>query len=99
MLESEIQREIMAVLRASRKVDVWRQNCIRRGHIQSVPAGAADISGVICGSGQRVEIEVKQPGKVQSEEQQIWEDRMTASGCQYIVMTSAEEAEKWLAGL
>ncbi len=56
-------------------------------------------SGVIRGSGRRVEIEVKQPGKKQSDDQMIWEDRMRASGAVYKVFTSAEEARRWLDGL
>lgn len=54
--------------------------------------GMADYSGIIKGSGQRLEVEVKAGGDRLSEDQERWRDFIQSSGGIWIEARSAEQA-------
>lgn len=72
----------------------WRANSgMFRGAVGMVranPAGTADILGSV--NGQFVALEVKRPGKKQSESQKIWQTIAESSGVVYAVVESVGEA-------
>lgn len=49
------------------------------------PVGAADLSGLVIGSGRRIEIEVKGPGGKVSKEQKQFSENMRAWGVLYML--------------
>lgn len=71
----------------------WRANSgALRGssHALANPAGTADIIG--CVGGRFVGIEVKQPGKDQTDVQRLWQAKVEAAGGLYAVVYSVREA-------
>ena len=88
--ERPYQTALVAVLQRTAEVRVWRQNS---GKVQTVhgtwielaPKGAADITGIVLGSGQRLEIECKSPTGKQSDEQKRWGEFIARSGGIYLL--------------
>jgi hypothetical protein len=98
--ESTIVSGILTALSYRRDVKVWRQNTGaarlpgRGGELALVRfgrPGAADISGLVVGSGRRLEIEVKRPGGKQSEAQEQYEREIRNAGGIYLLAHSVEE--------
>jgi len=77
----------------------WRANSgALRGssHALANPAGTADIIG--CVGGRFVGIEVKQPGKAQSDAQRLWQAKVEAAGGLYAVVYGVREATEVVRG-
>ncbi len=96
MNETEYQPHLAAALsRAGRQSRVWRQNAgapprrNRRGKIvgaiHGAPKGAADLSGLVRPEGWRLEVEVKSPTRVVTDEQRSWRAFIESSGGIYVV--------------
>lgn len=101
MSEKEIQDSIIDGLSHFRifKTQVWRNNTgvaryanrngtnrfVRFGH-----TGSADITGVCYG--RRLDIEIKQEGKKQTEKQHEYENMIKYNGGIYFVATSLDDA-------
>lgn len=105
-LETPIVRTILEALRWDYRVLVWRQNTgvaryktedgservVRYG----VP-GAADITGLVRGTGRRLEIEVKRDGKSKPSAEQIhYAKLITAASGIYLLVTSLDDARRQL---
>lgn len=96
--EKCIQNEILEALGVRRDLRIWRSNTgvarplsdpkavVRYG----VP-GQGDISGILA-NGRRLEIEVKAPDGVQSEQQRDFQTMINKFGGLYVVARSAAEA-------
>lgn len=95
--EIPFMRHLMLALGALPGLRVWRQNCgqipvrDRTGKVLRVfdpgpPNGAADLSGIVLGSGKRLEIEVKDADGVQSDDQRRWQAFITNAGGVYVLV-------------
>ena len=94
MLESTFQGALrLAVTRELHdRVALWRQPAgkilaKRGGAVEAAPVGAADLSGILKGSGIRLEIELKMPGKKRSAAQVAWGHTLHAWGAVYLCLT------------
>ena len=95
--ETVLMNEILIALGRLPQCRVWRLNsglfftpdgrAVRAG-----VKGCADITGLITGSGRRLEIEVKPPGMRQTQEQRDFQAMIEQFGGLYLVAHSAEEA-------
>jgi len=89
--EQAFMKLLMIALCRALPVRCWRQNAGRwrteKGHwIEGAPKGAADLSGIILGSGKRLEIEVKaQKGRI-SDEQKHWAEKIAEFGGVYVLV-------------
>lgn len=95
MTEQEIQKSILTCLGYLQGVIAWRQNTgvakangfrIRFGHV-----GSGDISGILRG-GRRLEIEVKTPKGIVTEEQIKFGEQINSMGGLWFVARSTDEA-------
>jgi hypothetical protein len=95
--EIPFMKHLMLALGALPGLRVWRQNCgqipvrDRTGKVVRVfdpgpPNGAADLSGIVLGSGRRLEIEVKDADGEQSDDQRRWQDFITRAGGVYVLV-------------
>lgn len=99
MSEQEIVRSILSALAYRPDVFAWRQNtgAFRTEHkgksrfLRFGIPGQADITGILA-SGTRLELEVKQPGSRQREEQRVFGERIERMGGVYAVVHSIDEA-------
>lgn len=95
MRESALQHAILVRWGMSPKLRLWRANvgvafaksgrAVRFGVI-----GQGDISGLVVGTGRRVEIEVKAPGGVQSAAQRAFGRMVVECGGLYLVAYEIE---------
>lgn len=69
----------------------YRNSAGGRGRYRFGIKGQADISGVIFGSGKRLEIEVKRPGKDPSDKQRDFLFNMSCRGAVVMCVTSLDE--------
>lgn len=93
--EAEFLDALRLAIGGRRDVRIWRQlvgNFWTRygdGDFRPVsagpPKGAADLSGLVIGSGKRLEIEVKGPGGKLRPEQEQFRQNMLAWGCVHMV--------------
>lgn len=95
--ETQILRAILDALALDRRVIVWRQNtgALREDSGRVVRfgrPGQADITGMIVGSGRRIELEVKRPGQRNSFRQAVFGVEVEEAGGLYAVIHSVEEA-------
>lgn len=97
-------RRLLVALGSRKELRVWRQNVgtivlrDEMGEVDRVfrggpPPGAADISGIVIGSGRRIEIECKTGGYKRNEDQLAWADFISKSGALYELATDAESVE------
>jgi hypothetical protein len=104
MSEQIIQQNIMLALGRRTDLRIWRQNTgTARSHdgkrvIKFGVVGGADISGLLRG-GRRLEIEVKAPGGVQSEDQKRFQQMIERFGGVYLLVYSVEQAVTAIDGL
>lgn len=101
-LEAEILSEILAYLAGRTDLRAWRVNVVgardRFGRVvHSGPKGQADISGILLGTGRRLEVEVKAALGRQTTDQKAWEDVITKYGGLYILARSVAEVDDRLA--
>lgn len=86
MREQEFQQQLrIAITAAKLPVRLWRQpagrmELARGGYVDAAPVGAADLTGVVLGTGARIEIEVKGPRTPVTTEQVHWREVMRAAG-------------------
>ena len=99
--EAQVLRGILDYLAHDPRVLVWRNNTGaarlpgRGGKEQIVRfgvRGAADILGVMRGSGRLIALEVKRPGKSLEPHQRAWGAAITAAGGHYACVHSIDEA-------
>lgn len=94
--EIPYMRSLMIALGARPELRIHRQNCgqipvrDRTGKVVRVfdpgpPNGAADISGIVRGSGRRIEIETKAAKGEQSDEQKAWQRMIESFGGIYVL--------------
>ena len=102
--ESPFVRKVLLALGSLRELRVWRQNVgtilirgeeggIQRAIHAGPPTGAADISGIVVGSGRRIEIECKVMGRKRTKEQELWGQFIERSGGVYALVTDEEPIE------
>ena len=95
--EIPFMKHVMLALGARSEFRVWRQNCgqipvrDRTGKVLRVfdpgpPNGAADLSGIVFGSGRRLEIELKASDGVQSDDQRRWQAFIERAGGVYVLV-------------
>jgi len=103
MIESEIQRDVLAYLQTCPNIKVWRSNSGRvQKNVVMAPKGCPDIIGWwSTPRGPQHELvaifigfEVKCPGKTQTEDQLEWEHELDSAGGYYFVVHSVEEAKE-----
>lgn len=96
----ELVDQVLVALAQTGLCKVWPQptgaafrgsTMIRYGVI-----GSADISGIMIGSGKRLEVEVKTRSALQSVEQRSFEQMIKSSGGYYFVARSVELVLMWL---
>jgi len=80
VIESVIQRAVLAQLRTIPGVDVWRMNTggMRNdtgGFVKFGLTGQADLTGMLP-NGRRLEVEIKRPGETPSAAQQVYRARI-----------------------
>jgi len=96
--EIPFMKHVMLALGALPSIRVWRQNCgqipvrDRTGKVVRVfdpgpPNGAADLSGIVFGSGRRLEIELKDADGEQSDDQRRWEAFIRRAGGVYVLVS------------
>ena len=99
--EAQVLRGILDYLAHEPRVLVWRNNTGaarlpgRGGREQIVRfgvRGAADILGLVRGTGRLIALEVKRPGKGLEPHQRAWGATITAAGGHYACVHSIEEA-------
>jgi hypothetical protein len=93
MTETEFRAHLVPRLGQSRSYKIWPQNCgkiiipqkdgSKRAFNAGPPDGASDISGIVCPEGWRIELEIKGPLTVVSDDQLNWEQRMLDAGAVY----------------
>ena len=79
-LEAEIQKACLQYLNLQPGVRCWRQNTGafagdykgKKRFVRYGITGQSDISGIMLPGGRRIEIEVKRPGNVPTEDQAAW---------------------------
>ena len=97
MLEADVLREVLAEFAGDPRIRIWRAAV---GRVQTPTGvwvsfgqpGQADLSGIIVGSGKRLEIEVKRPGGRLRARQAAFGEAIRRAGGVYAVVTSAGEA-------
>jgi hypothetical protein len=104
--EKPIQNAILKEFGSNPALRLWRQNTgvgfyldPRRGTRRAVRfgvKGAADLTGLVVGTGQRLEIEVKAEGEGQSPEQAIYGQMIRRCGGLYIVARNVEDVYRAL---
>jgi hypothetical protein len=95
MTETDISRAIReAVNRLPQTMVVRVQAGGYRQRSRGAEPGTADLLGVC--RGRPLALEVKRPGGVWAKNQQAWCDRWRAAGGWYFVVTSVEDAIKWV---
>ena len=98
MSEADLIKAIIESLRQRGDVVVWRQNtgaaAIGSRFVRFGRPGCADISGMMVGTGRRVELEVKTPrGKI-SQHQAAFGELVADCGGVYAVVRSVEDANR-----
>ena len=96
MLESQIQADILNAFVGDRRLRLWRNNTgvaerADGGRIRFGVPGQADLSGILV-DGRRLEIEVKQPGRYQTQQQRAFEAMIRQYGGVYILARSVDDA-------
>lgn len=91
--ETDFRKHLLLRLGQSRDYRVWAQNCGKimipqakgpdRAFNAGPPVGAADISGIVCPEGWRIEYELKGPKTRVTDAQLNWEQRMLDLGAVY----------------
>lgn len=103
--EGVVLRGVQMALARRHDVIVWRQNSgVSRMRNKKGPerfvrfgvVGAADLTGIVVGSGRRLEIECKRPGEHPTENQLRYGDRIRGAGGFYLVVHSVEECLRLL---
>lgn len=89
ILEQDFQNALMVALSRTGLVRVWRQpagKILTKNNtaVQAAPVGAADITGVVIGSGRMLQIECKGAATSTTNEQKIWADNVTKWGAVYL---------------
>lgn len=106
--EAQVLRGVLAYLEHDHRVLVWRQNTgVAKYEGEGGKArivrfnvpGAADITGMLRGSGRRLEVEVKKPGGTQTAEQKAFQRAVEAAGGVYLVVRSIDDCVQALAQL
>lgn len=96
--EKQIQADILGAVATRTDVRIWRANTgvartmDFRAVVRFGVVGQADLTGILLGSGRRLEVEVKAPGGVQTTEQKKYQAMIVKFGGVYIVAHSAAEA-------
>jgi hypothetical protein len=101
MLERDIQERVLLALAGDRRIRIWRA---ATGKLQTPDGkwvqfglpGQADLSGIVVGSGRRLEVEVKTETGRLSVRQVAFQDMIRASGGIYLTVRSPEEARALL---
>lgn len=103
--EAQVLRGVLEYLEHDPRVLVWRSNTGgtwlpgkggREQFVRFGLRGSADITGVIRGSGRRLEVEVKRPGGVPSPAQVAFAATMRGAGAVYLLVTSVADARQQL---
>lgn len=106
--EAMVLRGVRAYLSSDPRVLVWRMNTggarmTGRGGAEITVRfgvrGQADITGLVRGTGRRLEIEVKRPGGKQSAEQKAFQSLIEQAGGLYLVVDSIEALQTQLGEL
>lgn len=104
--ETQIQKQILDYLKDCPYVHVWRSNAGQvQKNVKLAPKGCPDIIGYITEVplrpvwGHFIGFEVKQPGKLQTQDQQDWEADMDMAGALYFVVHSVEDVVDIIKGL
>ncbi len=94
MTETELQRDILAYLKA-RGITAWRANSgYVKKNVKLSPDGTPDLIGYLPVSGKFLGIEVKLPDKPLRPSQEAWLKSAENSGCAVAVVHSVEECNK-----
>ncbi len=87
MLEQEFQQHLRVEVTRSLggRVRLWRQPTgkirpLRGGAVECAPVGAADLTGIVSGSGVRLEVECKGAKTPTTDEQVQWRESMRERG-------------------
>lgn len=99
MREKELQTQILEQIGSRPDVRLWRANVgtavVPGGRVISfgVP-GQADLSGIVIGSGRRLEVEVKGEKGRQSKQQKSFEEMILRFGGIYVLARSVGDVER-----
>lgn len=97
--ETPIMRAVRAALAGDGRLVIWRCNGgvdLTRGVRYGLGVGAADLIGLVRGSGRFVAFEVKTPVGRLSKKQKLWSEAVRNAGGFYAVVRSADEARSAL---
>lgn len=101
-LEADIQKDVLQALHTLGHA-AWRINTMgvpihrkgEEGHFRPAPTkGIADVLGIRKRDGRFIAVEVKQPGKKPSDDQEIFLDQVRRKGGIAIVATSIDDILK-----
>jgi hypothetical protein len=102
MIESQLQYEILRIFGARPDLRLWRSSTGKgismdgRRVLSFGVTGQADLSGIVAGSGRRLEVEIKSATGRQSPEQVAFQAMIQRFGGIYVVARSIEDVERAL---